>query len=1098
MNTERSAPARRRGARLAALRTAILVASLGAIGACQAPARAPAPGRAGGALISDATHNRGSGRFLFLPPLVPPAPFPGEVDGDAAPVVIIQELMPDSDTVARVVARFTLERRDGGPPGCELRGDDSPGGDRSRDREGEGRGDDGDHEGRRFFEVLWHTDRYQLDPARTYRITVRLDDSVLGFADVDLLRGGRELRSVNTAEYIPLLNGRTLPIRFFIARDRDHDGVPDRADNCPSVANGDQQDSDGDGVGDACEAALRGPVLDGEVLLADGGEVTLRAGVTARPGEAVALSVAWGDGAVTERGGLSPGARLSLLHSYDTAGVYPVRATACASTGGCNTALIDEVYVLADAAAAPAFALGQGDPAADRRRATRIAAAHQRELADRHGIVDPLDLATRRVVLDAQGKAHVHAQQRYRGLRVVGAESLVHLNSDGTLLALTDDLIDVGEVPTVPTVTSAAAAAAGRAQVKCQDCLTAPVETELVILPQGDARRLVYEVRLQRLDGTQATAMPIVYVDAASGAVVDGYDNLQSATAPATGFTRFYGERSFTTTLHVGETTSYFLLEDPDRHVVTTDLNGGAVGNGRQPFDLDNRWVDQSASVEAYFGTSGYADYLRKVHGRDGLDGVGGPRTFRADDGAGRLWGVEARYGDRYSGAFWNGAAAFFGEGDGQVGRWFTPIDVVGHELTHGLVQLTAGLIYRDESGAMNESFADIFGALTERFILGESAKTWMIAEDSVTPGIPNDALRYLDDPHRSRLDFGGIDNFDHYSERLTGAFPRVEVHENAGIGNKAFFLLAKGGFHHLSTGRVDGIGVDKAAAIWFSALESYMTASSGFLGARAATLDAAAVLYGTGGIEYRAVCEAWNRVGVGTGCDGRPPPPPSGELIVNGGFERTFDPWVGTGSAPSYEDGGNYPRAGAGYVSFGVHKSGAGEIRQKVIIPAGVAHELSFFLNVTSAEPSATLMRDKLFVEVRTTGGALLRTYGVYSNLNKGTAGVYSKKSFNLAGFAGPLLIQFRAAQGADYPTTFRLDSVSLRPIVPPDPATSSSSFGLIEPPLIACGGPGDPPCPACDDPLACGALGSGGGASIPPGGGTDAGNASGGAGAL
>ena len=69
--------------------------------------------------------------------------------------------------------------------------------------------------------------------------------------------------------------------------DMDHDGVPDRADNCPSVANGDQQDSDGDGVGDACEAALRGPVLDGEVLLADGGEVTLRAGVTARPGEAV-------------------------------------------------------------------------------------------------------------------------------------------------------------------------------------------------------------------------------------------------------------------------------------------------------------------------------------------------------------------------------------------------------------------------------------------------------------------------------------------------------------------------------------------------------------------------------------------------------------------------------------------------------------------------------------------------------------------------------------------------------------------------------------------------------------------------------------------
>jgi len=152
---------------------------------------------------------------------------------------------------------------------------------------------------------------------------------------------------------------------------------------------------------------------------------------------------------------------------------------------------------------------------------------------------------------------------------------------------------------------------------------------------------------------------------------------------------------------------------------------------------------------------------------------------------------------------------------------------------------------------------------MVERYAKGESANTWKIGEDAYTPGTAGDALRNMDDTHKSG-------DPDHYSERYTGSGDNGGVHTNSGIFNYAFYLLAKGGTHHLGgsmadIGQPNGIGADKAAAIWYKALTTYMTTSTGFAGARTATLDAATALYGAGSAEVTAVTQAWFLVGVGS-----------------------------------------------------------------------------------------------------------------------------------------------------------------------------------------------------------------------------------------
>jgi Thermolysin metallopeptidase, alpha-helical domain/Thermolysin metallopeptidase, catalytic domain/FG-GAP-like repeat len=227
---------------------------------------------------------------------------------------------------------------------------------------------------------------------------------------------------------------------------------------------------------------------------------------------------------------------------------------------------------------------------------------------------------------------------------------------------------------------------------------------------------------------------------------------------------------------------------------------------------------------------------------------------------------VESRvhYGMNYNNAFQSPGSRYlsFGDGDGVRFSPLVSLDVVAHEFTHGVTEHTAGLIYANESGALNESFSDIFGTATE-FAYGRNPN-YLLGEACFTPGTPGDAMRSLADPPARG-------NPDYYPNRVfQGACtPDPErndncgVHSNSGIMNKAFYLLAEGGAHPISKVIVTRIGRDAAVRIFYRALTFYLTKSARFYDARVATLNAAADLYGVASAQYRSTLAAWNAVGV-------------------------------------------------------------------------------------------------------------------------------------------------------------------------------------------------------------------------------------------
>jgi len=468
------------------------------------------------------------------------------------------------------------------------------------------------------------------------------------------------------------------------------------------------------------------------------------------------------------------------------------------------------------------------------------------------------------VQVDELGFEHSRFQQTLRGVPVEGGDAIVHYDARGGLQAITDDFRQGLKVDTVAKLSESEAVSKAVNAYGSYDVLTAAPESKLLVKRMDDGTdRLVYKVQLRREDGSLHTDMPVYYVDAHSGEIVGQYSNLQTATG--TGASLYSGSRSLTT--YLSGTTYY--LEDTGRKLGTFDMRSGTTSAYRFS-DTDNAWGNgstsstQSAAVDAHFGAQMTYDYFYNTHGRRGVDGNGGPGGYTSIDGVTKLLSSRVHYSSKYNNAFWNGTYMTYGDGDGTTFTPLVTLDICGHEMTHGVTERTAGLVYSNESGALNESMSDVFGAMVERYALGESVNTWKIGEQAYTPATAGDALRYMDNPHAKA---GGTytpdDDPDHYAERYTGTADNGGVHINSGIGNKAFYLLAKGGTHHRSGVTVTGIGADAAAKIWYKALTSYMTSSTNFAGARTATLNAAAALYGSGSANYNAVASAWTAVGV-------------------------------------------------------------------------------------------------------------------------------------------------------------------------------------------------------------------------------------------
>ncbi|MBA3632339.1 MAG: M4 family metallopeptidase [Acidobacteria bacterium] len=646
------------------------------------------------------------------------------------------------------------------------------------------------------------------------------------------------------------------------------------------------------------------------------------------------------------------------------------------------------------------------------------------------GIVD--EFIVEKVEIDDLNMAHTRVQQIVSNVPVWEGEAIVHLTADGELSAITDDLKEGISVSTQPNFSAKETVEIAERMYKDSEFLTEEPTVDLWIYRGKNRDHLAYRVQMRREDGSADTAMPVIFVDAQTGEKVFEYDNLQTAS----GASLYSGTVNITTDI-VGST---YYMEDTTRKMGTFNFNNGTTSAARYT-DTNDVWdsTAQKAGVDAHYGAAVTYDYYKNVHGRNGIDGNSGPGSVTSADGTTSLVSSRVHYSTNYNNAYWNGTAMTYGDGDGTTFTPLVTLDICGHEMTHGVTERTANLTYSNESGALNESMSDVFGAMVELRARGGTitADTWKIGEQAYTPSTAGDALRYMDNPHaKSGGGYTADDDPDHYSERYTGTSDNGGVHINSGIGNKSFYLAAVGGTHHLSGVTVTGIGTTDAAKIWYRGLTVYMTSGTNFSGARTAMLNAATDLFGASSTQYKTIATTWCAVGVGA-CptSGTPTPTPTptpgggSELLSNGGFEGSASPWVGSGTGYFYTANGNYPHGGTGYIYFGVNNSVSGQSYQQVTIPSTATGTFTFWLNVTSSETTTSTQYDKLFVEVRNTSGSLLSTLATYSNLNKGTAGSYSQKSFSLSAYKGQTVrVQFRSTTDSSVTTTFRVDDASLK----------------------------------------------------------------------
>ncbi len=265
------------------------------------------------------------------------------------------------------------------------------------------------------------------------------------------------------------------------------------------------------------------------------------------------------------------------------------------------------------------------------------------------------------------------------------------------------------------------------------------------------------------------------------------------------------------------------------------------------------------AVSEAYDGLGSTWELWQGAYDRNSLDGKGLPLL------------ASVHFGRSYDNAFWDGTQMVFGDGDGVVFLPFTrSIDVIGHELAHGVTQYTSGLNYRGQSGALNESVSDVFGVLVKQRLLGQDAADadWLIGAELLAPGVQGVALRSMAAPGTAYDDprLGSDPQPAHFDDYVETTDDNGGVHINSGIPNKAFHVLAT---------TLGGPAWQVAGQIWFDTITGEIKADCDFATFAGLTVSAALARHGEDSAQVRAVRAAWDAVGVPHG------PEPGGTDMV-------------------------------------------------------------------------------------------------------------------------------------------------------------------------------------------------------------------------
>lgn len=240
-------------------------------------------------------------------------------------------------------------------------------------------------------------------------------------------------------------------------------------------------------------------------------------------------------------------------------------------------------------------------------------------------------------------------------------------------------------------------------------------------------------------------------------------------------------------------------------------------------------------------------DFYKTIFGRESVDGNG--KTLVSS----------VHYSQKYDNAFWNGQQMVYGDGDGVIFQRFTAaLDVIAHELTHGVTQFTAQLAYHDQPGALNESMSDVFGSMVKQWMLGQTVTQadWLIGAAIMAPGFKGRALRDManpgtafDDPHLGKDTQPG-----HMKDYVQTDADNGGVHTNSGIPSRAFVLAAKA---------IGGNSWEKTGKIWYVTLTQRLTADAGFAKCATETVSVARDLFPEDPAIASKVAQAWTDVGV-------------------------------------------------------------------------------------------------------------------------------------------------------------------------------------------------------------------------------------------
>jgi Zn-dependent metalloprotease len=495
-----------------------------------------------------------------------------------------------------------------------------------------------------------------------------------------------------------------------------------------------------------------------------------------------------------------------------------------------------------------------------------------------------------KVQTDEQGNKHIRMEQRWNDVPVYGSEIIAHTKNGAF------HMLNGRYVPSPKIAASAPAISADQAielvkndigidKVKTNWSATdltiigasTPFQTDLVIYPYNGTYRYTWHI----IAHPNLMVRKVYIIDAQTGAVLNQYDQTcrllshvaehlhgteadahtcthdhpiaEDQEGPVTGtgvdllgVSRSFGAWQDGSTVFMLDAsqpmfnTTSQMPNNPIGAIITLDAKNTSP-QVQSSFDYQDVKSNSTAfnnptAVSAHWNSIKSYQYFKNKFNRNSIDDNGGNIISFIN--------VSEDDGSSMENAFWNGAYMWYGNGGSTFRRLARGLDVGGHEMTHGVVEKTANLEYQGESGALNESFADIFGAMID-------PGDWLIGEDVMQPNT-HTCLRDMSNPNNGVSTNSPFWQPAHMNEKYNGTQNNGGVHINSGIVNKAYHLFAT----------TSGVGTDKAEQVYYKALRDILVKSSKFVDCRLAIIQAATDLYGT--TVANAAANAFSQVGIG------------------------------------------------------------------------------------------------------------------------------------------------------------------------------------------------------------------------------------------